>query len=103
VVTIVCCHAGADAGRGERLLEPVRRLAPPLLDLVMVKSYGAHQATFDATVPHGNGVDVNFLDREGNDRVRAAYGEAKYQRLAARKHTWDPANLFRPNQNIAPG
>ncbi len=195
VVTIVCCYSGADAAAGERLLEPVRRLAPPLLDLVTVKPYGAHQATFDATVPHGlhyywrshyldelgdqaidtlvdhawrhrsprsytimfqlggavrrvpdeataftgrgagyalninavatdgdglreqaawtrrmwaamrphaNGVYVNFLDREGTDRVRAAYGEAKYRRLAALKRAWDPDNLFRSNQNIAP-
>jgi FAD/FMN-containing dehydrogenase len=195
VVTIVCCYIGADAAAGERLLEPVRRLAPPLLDLVTVKPYGAHQATFDTTVPHGlhyywrshyldelgdraidtlvehawrhrssqsytimfqlggavrrvpdeataftgrgagyalninavatdrdglteqaawtrrmwaamrphaNGVYVNFLDREGTDRVRAAYGEAKYRRLVALKRAWDPDNLFRSNQNIAP-
>jgi hypothetical protein len=195
-VTIVCCYAGADAATGERLLEPVRRLAPPLLDLVTVKPYPAHQATFDATVPHGlhyywrshylddlgdraidtlvdhawdhaspwsytilfqlggavrrlpdeatafsgrdagyalninavatdgasypeqaawarrlweamrphgNGVYVNFLDREGNDRVRAAYGEAKYHRLVTLKQLWDPDNLFRLNQNITPG
>jgi hypothetical protein len=37
VVTVVCCYAGADAARGERLLEPVRRLATPPLDLVAVK------------------------------------------------------------------
>ena len=195
VVTIVCCYAGADVAAGQRLLEPLRRLATPLLDLVTVKPYVAHQATFDATVPHGlhyywrshyldelgdgaidslvdqawshrsprsytimfqlggavrrvpdeatafsgrgagyalninavatdrdsypeqaawarrmweamrphgNGVYVNFLDREGNDRVRAAYGEAKYRRLAALKRAWDPDNLFRSNQNIAP-
>jgi FAD/FMN-containing dehydrogenase len=52
--------------------------------------------------PHANGVYVNFLDREGPDRVRAAYGEAKYRRLAALKRAWDPDNLFRSNQNIAP-
>jgi FAD/FMN-containing dehydrogenase len=196
VVTIVCCYAGADAATGERLLAPVRRLAPPLLDLVTVKPYPAHQATFDATVPHGlhyywrshylddlgdraidtmvdhawdhgspwsytilfqlggavrrlsdeatafsgrdagyalninavatdgnsypeqaawarrmweamrphgNGVYVNFLDREGNDRVRAAYGQAKYHRLVTLKQLWDPDNLFRLNQNITPG
>jgi hypothetical protein len=196
VVTIVCCYAGGDAARGERLLEPVRRLATPLVDLVTVKPYAAHQGTFDATVPHGlhyywrshyldelgdgaidtlvehawrhrspcsytimfqlggavrrvpeeatafsgrgagyalninavttdgdgfpeqtawargmweamaphgSGVYVNFLDREGNERVRAAYGEATYRRLAALKRAWDPDNLFRLNQNITPG
>ena len=195
VVTIVCCYAGADPDGGRRLLAPVRRLGTPLLDLVAVKPYAAHQATFDATVPHGlhyywrshyldelgdgaidtladhawshrspssytilfqlggavgrvpegatafsgrgagyavninavatgghgypeqaawarrmweamrphgNGVYVNFLDREGAQRVRAAYGEAKWRRLTALKRAWDPGNLFRLNQNITP-
>ena len=53
VVTIVCCYAGADPAAGERLLAPVRRLGTPLVDLVTVKPYAEHQATFDATVPHG--------------------------------------------------
>ena len=37
------------------------------------------------------------------DRVRDGYGDAKYQRLVAVKNRYDPANLFRLNQNIAPG
>jgi FAD/FMN-containing dehydrogenase len=51
------------------------------------------------------GVYVNYLGREadeGAERVRAAYGAEKYQRLLALKEKYDPTNLFRLNQNIRP-
>jgi len=48
------------------------------------------------------GVYVNFLGVEGNARIRAAYGDAKYERLARLKRRFDPENLFRLNQNIPP-
>ena len=48
------------------------------------------------------GVFVNFLGDEGQDRVRAAYGPATYERLLALKNRYDPTNLFRLNQNIKP-
>jgi FAD/FMN-containing dehydrogenase len=43
----------------------------------------------------------NFMGAEGEDRTKAAYGE-KLPRLQALKRTWDPDNVFRRNQNVAP-
>lgn len=52
---------------------------------------------------HTNGgVYLNFIGREGDDRIRAAYGDEKYRRLQRVKAQWDPDNLFRGNQNIRP-
>jgi hypothetical protein len=47
-------------------------------------------------------VYVNFLGDEGSDRVRAAYGEANFDRLVALKEAWDAANVLRGNHNIKP-
>lgn len=47
------------------------------------------------------GAYVNMMMEEGYDRIRAAYGD-NYDRLRAVKAIYDPANLFRINQNIAP-
>ncbi|MFL5759746.1 MAG: FAD-binding oxidoreductase [Thermomicrobiales bacterium] len=53
--------------------------------------------------PFARGVYVNYLGiGEQEDRVRAAYGDAKYARLAALKKQYDPTNQFRFNQNIKP-
>ena len=52
--------------------------------------------------PRGVGAYANFLDDEGEARVRDAYPNSTYKRLAAVKRAWDPDNVFRRNQNIRP-
>ena len=59
--------------------------------------------THDAQTPWSTGgVYVNALDRGEEDRVRAAYTPATWERLTAVKDRWDPENVFRLNQNVPP-
>jgi FAD/FMN-containing dehydrogenase len=61
------------------------------------------RAYWEGVHPHNmSGAYVNFMsDDEAEGRVQAAYG-ANYDRLVAIKRKYDPANLFRVNQNIRP-
>ncbi len=58
---------------------------------------------FAAALGQGNAsAYVNFLGDEGAERVRAAYPGATWDRLVGVKTNYDPANLFRLNQNVPP-
>jgi FAD/FMN-containing dehydrogenase len=59
---------------------------------------------FRSDIAHyaNGGIYLNFIGNEGQDRIRNAYGDEKYARLARIKAEWDPTNRFRGNQNIAP-
>lgn len=59
----------------------------------------AIQAAAGAT---SNCAYVNFVADEGPERVHDIYPAETYARLRAIKRRYDPANLFRRNQNIPP-
>lgn len=57
---------------------------------------------WDMLRPHSSGgYFLNFLDNEGRDTIRAAFG-ANYARLAKLKAKYDPDNFFSLNQNVTP-
>lgn len=57
---------------------------------------------FDAAAPFATGgAYVNFMSDDEAARVQTVYGK-NYQRLRAAKKRFDPANLFRLNQNVTP-
>jgi FAD/FMN-containing dehydrogenase len=76
-------------------------ISPSPQDADALKSWG--RAYWKAVHPYNMGGGyVNFMfDDEADGRLQAAYGD-NYARLAAAKMKYDPKNLFRVNQNIAP-
>jgi FAD/FMN-containing dehydrogenase len=60
----------------------------------------ATRAFADTMRPYGTG--AAYLNFTPEDRIRDAFGDAKYQRLVALKDKYDPTNLFRMNHNIQP-
>lgn len=55
-----------------------------------------------AVRPRSRRAPANYLPPSGPERIREFYG-VNYPRLARIKAQYDPANLFRKNQNIRPG
>ncbi|HET9609561.1 MAG TPA: BBE domain-containing protein, partial [Acidimicrobiales bacterium] len=72
-------------------------------DTVRASETAWARAFLDALQPHRAGVYVNFLDADDDtSRVREAYGDDTYRRLADVKAEYDPENVFHNNKNIRP-
>ena len=86
------------------------RKAPIMLNLVAFYTTPEDKLKRDAWVEgfvatltqETKGAYVNFLAAEGDARIRAAYPGGTWERLRRIKRQYDPQNLFRLNQNIAP-
>jgi len=80
------------------LFHPITAWADPADDERMTtatRNFAAAMRPFSTGASY-----LNFTHEP--DRVRDAYGDGKFARLVAVKDTYDPANLFRLNQNIRP-
>jgi FAD/FMN-containing dehydrogenase len=88
--------------RGARFLVNLAAIAPTRELYEADRAWA--RAFWDALRPHavGGGSYVNFIAEDDEDRVRASYGPAKYERLARIKATYDPDNVFHHNANIRP-
>jgi FAD/FMN-containing dehydrogenase len=62
----------------------------------------AARAAVAPLTAYSSGMYLNTLSDEGAAGVRRAFPAPKLARLAALKRTYDPANVFHLNQNIAP-
>jgi FAD/FMN-containing dehydrogenase len=90
----------AFAHRDKRIMVNVAVLVQSADELAQHESWVAGLLT---EVTQGDaGAYVGFLADEGEDRIRAAYPEATWERLRQVKAQYDPDNVFRLNQNIAP-
>jgi FAD/FMN-containing dehydrogenase len=96
----VASDATAFAHRGATLQVTV---ITPFVDPERVADAVAwNRSLFTALEPKASGVYINFLEDEGESRIRDAYPAATYDRLARVKRQYDPANVFHRNQNIRP-
>jgi len=80
-------------------------LITPFADSAEAPRHEAWTADFEAELRaagSGSGAFSNFLGRDGEAELHAAYPPGTLARLAEVKVRYDPANLFRSNLNIPP-
>jgi FAD/FMN-containing dehydrogenase len=92
--------ATAFAHRSSRIMVNVAALYENVEDRPRYEAWA--QGFADEIRQEDQGAYVNFLEDEGEERIRAAYPGATWDRLREIKRRYDPDNLFRLNQNIPP-
>lgn len=86
--------------RDARWAEVIVGVSPDAADRERISDWT--KAYWEAVHPYSaGGAYVNMMMDEGDQRVRASYRD-NHARLVAVKRKYDPANLFRVNQNIVP-
>ena len=107
------CQIGGAAGRVDRdsmALEPPQAkwfymCEAMWMDPAFAESEAAWARSLGQTLrPWATGKSLpNFISADdGHARLRASYGEDKFERLIALKDEYDPDNVFALNQNIPP-
>ncbi len=96
----VSADATAFAHRDKQAMVLVTSSAPVSADAERPRA--STEQIWQALRPYADGVYVNFLGDEDEQRVHEAYPPATYARLAMLKKRYDPTNLFHLNQNIVP-
>jgi len=96
----VPADATAFAHRARRIMVNVAAMYERLDEAAVHEAWVAELA--GALHHEEAGAYVGFLGNEGEGRVREAYPGSTWDRLATIKRQYDPANLFRLNQNIQP-
>ena len=96
----VPAEATAFAHRSSRIMVNVAAFYEGTEDRAAREAWVSH---FAAALRQGEGgAYVGFLGEEGEERVREAYPESTWDKLAEIKRRYDPTNVFRLNQNIPP-
>jgi FAD/FMN-containing dehydrogenase len=96
----VSVDATAFAHRAAQAMVIITNFGPPSDNAEGRSARTEH--VWKALQPYAEGVYVNLLAEEGEQRIHEAYPPATYARLEALKNRYDPTNFFRMNKNINP-
>ncbi|WP_238174508.1 BBE domain-containing protein [Kribbella kalugense] len=98
-VAEVAADATAYAYRDAELMFATTTIGPPP---VIEATRPAWQKLWDRLNPLATGAYANFLSDADDADVAEVYPASTYERLAAVKREYDPANLFAGNHNVRP-